>query len=110
MSEKGKRGICGDAGETTSHLCGAFGPEVDQFFSGGSNGKIYCWNGNKLAVTVDAHSGPCFTICSLEEGFISGGKDGIINLWNADCSEKIREYEINLENISEESHGTLLAG
>ena len=108
-TSEGKRGITGDNGDTTSHLCGAFGQEEGTFFSGGANGKIYCWAGNRLSRTIDAHTGPCFTICSLEEGFISGGKDGMIVLWNIDCTEKMREYEIKVENISEESHGTLLA-
>ena len=59
--------------------------------------------------TVDAHAGPCFTITSLDEGFISGGKDGIINLWSNFCDEKLKEYAISKENITEVSTGTLLA-
>ena len=107
-TSEGKRGICGDKGETTSHLCGAFGKEENRFYSGTSNGKIYVWIGTNLNNTVDAHSGPCFTITSLDEGFISGGKDGIINLWSNFCDEKLKEYAVAKDNISEDSTGTLL--
>ena len=100
----------GKNGETTTHLCGTFSQvEENEFYSGGSNGQIYCWSGNQLARTVEAHTGPCFTLCSLEEGIISSGKDGIINLWNADCSEKLKDYDIKIENIDEESPGILLS-
>ena len=51
-TSEGKRGICGDKGETTSHLCGAFGKEENRFYSGTSNGKIYVWIGTNLNNTV----------------------------------------------------------
>jgi WD40 repeat protein len=107
---EGKKGVTGGKGEITSHLCGAFGVEPGEFFSGGSNGHIYCWAGSSLLRTVSAHTGPVFTICALGEGFISGGKDGFIVLWNADCTEKLKEYEIKCENVAEDSHGILIKG
>ena len=108
-SAEGKRGICGSAGETTSHLCGTHGEDEGIFYSGGQNGKIYCWQGNQLQRVVDSHEGPVFTLCKLPEGFLSGGKNGWIYLWDQDMTEKQREYEVKAENVSDESHGPLIA-
>ena len=105
-TSEGKRGICGDKGETTSHLCGAFGKEENRFYSGTSKGSIYMWVATSLSTVIEAHTGPCFSIQALDEGFVSAGKDGIINLWSNFCDEKLKVYPIESSNLQD---GALLA-
>lgn len=63
------------------------------------------WVATSLNSVIEAHSGPCFSIQALDEGFVSAGKDGIINLWSNFCDEKLKEYPIECSNIE---NGTLL--
>jgi len=52
-------------------------------YSGGSNGKIYTWNGNSCENMMDAHKGfVCSIKCIGDDKMVSGGYDGRVCLWN----------------------------
>lgn len=81
-SLQSRKGVFGKVGEIQTQLCLAFGPNQTTY-SGTLSGDIYVWCGNNLqSVIPDAHEGPVYTLYTSEEGYASGGKDGIIKLWD----------------------------
>ena len=62
-----KRGVFGKAGPSTTMLCVVFDKERDKAHSGGANGLVYHWTGNRLTGTVRAHQGPVFAMLAVEK-------------------------------------------
>ena len=55
------------------------------------NGQVYVWKGNNQSYQLEeilpgVHNGSIFTITMLADGFISGGKDGVLRTWDANFS------------------------
>eukprot|EP00055_Hartaetosiga_balthica_P012061 m.57177 g.57177 ORF g.57177 m.57177 type:complete len:1939 (+) comp7823_c0_seq2:90-5906(+) len=57
-------------------------------FSCTQNGKVLVWDSQSHALlqSVQCHKGPVFTIHSIEHGLATGGKDGMMRLWEKDMS------------------------
>eukprot|EP00163_Fabomonas_tropica_P034258 TRINITY_DN93_c0_g1_i1.p1 TRINITY_DN93_c0_g1~~TRINITY_DN93_c0_g1_i1.p1 ORF type:complete len:2052 (-),score=797.91 TRINITY_DN93_c0_g1_i1:729-6884(-) len=92
----GKKGIFGKNGSIQTIIDTAFGPD-GTCYTGTASGAIYAWkrdpsNKNsplfKCAGAVAReggknHSGPLFGLAATRNGFISGGKDGKVLLWDS---------------------------
>jgi microtubule-associated protein-like 6 len=72
----------GDTGSTV--LCCHFGHEDGKCYTGTLNGEVYIWEDNKLVRVEKAHKGPVYAVNPFEGGFLTGGKDGILKVWNKD--------------------------
>lgn len=94
-----KRGIFGSKGKLDTMLSVAF-RKGGNVVSGSSGGLVYRWKGPNLVSTHKAHKGPVFSILSVERGFVTGGKDGTIRLWDEDFSSTLKSYSINNENLA----------
>lgn len=89
----GKGGIFGAVTKITSMLCVSFSRDGTAY-TGGANGMIHKWTGNQLSSRVKAHEGPVFAIYAVEKGFITGGKDGSVALWDATFTTCVKQYPI----------------
>ncbi|KAI8515156.1 Echinoderm microtubule-associated protein-like 5 [Branchiostoma belcheri] len=107
---KSKRGIFGKVGKMTSMLCAEFGRTEDDVYSGGANGDIYVWSGNKLVKEVEAHNGPLNSIKFIPEKgvVVTGGKDGSILQWNDNFERFLKKYNIDRFSETRDSRGVLL--
>lgn len=94
-----KRGVFGSAGKLDTMLSIAF-RKGGNAVTGASNGMVYRWTGSALASTHKAHKGPVFAILSVERGFVTGGKDGTIRLWDDDFKTTLKTYSINNANLA----------
>lgn len=64
--------------------------------SGVVSGHLYVWEGNQVSQAIVAHSSSVYALRSCESGFASGGKDGLVKLWNRDF-QVLKEF--NLTNM-----------
>ena len=54
----------------------------NQFFTGGSDGKIYQWNQSAIAGTTANSKGSVHSISMCETTLVAGGQDKTINLYS----------------------------
>eukprot|EP00960_Hanusia_phi_P028776 747591-Hanusia_phi.AAC.13 len=108
---KWENGVFGRHGRDKSHtlLCVDFvGPGIT--ITGTKNGEIFVWKGLVLVQSVQAHTGPIFSLAVTPmESFClvnSGGKDGRVGSWIYDSSLRISETFIELPN---NNHSTIRA-
>ncbi|KAJ3437639.1 echinoderm microtubule-associated protein-like elp-1 [Anaeramoeba flamelloides] len=62
--------------------------------TGNRSGDIYCWGKSDKMVTSKfrAHVGPCVVLNAINNDcFLSGGKDGKVNLWSTNSFSKIKQ-------------------
>ncbi|KAI8515105.1 Echinoderm microtubule-associated protein-like 5, partial [Branchiostoma belcheri] len=90
-----KRGIFGSAGEINSMVSVAHGGTPEDVFTGAPSGQVYVWRGNNLARTVQAHSGPCFSVKVDGHDILTAGKDGVVCVWTEGFSKCVKRYTIN---------------
>ncbi|KAH3854417.1 hypothetical protein DPMN_096959 [Dreissena polymorpha] len=102
------RGTFGKVAQNCDMLCLAFGKADGVVYSGGSDGNVFMWAGVTLQKTVKAHEGPLFAMHSLDKGFVTGGKDGIIGLWDDQFERCLKTYAIKQEALAPQSRGMLL--
>ncbi|XP_029642851.1 echinoderm microtubule-associated protein-like 6 [Octopus sinensis] len=102
------RGVFGKDSKICDMLCISFGKSVECCFSGGSDGNVFAWFGNSIQRTVKAHEGPCFAMHSLEKGFVTGGKDGNVSLWDSEFLQCLRTYSIKRSSFTKGMHGVLV--
>ncbi|KAJ6252995.1 echinoderm microtubule-associated protein-like elp-1 [Anaeramoeba flamelloides] len=65
-----------------------------KILTGNRSGDIYCWGKSDKMVTSKfrAHVGPCVVLKAINSDlFISGGKDGKVNLWSTYSLNKIKQ-------------------
>ncbi|XP_041941967.1 echinoderm microtubule-associated protein-like 5 [Alosa sapidissima] len=98
----------GSMGKTETMLCAAFGWTEDTVFSGTCSGDICIWRDMFLMKTVKAHDGPVFSMHALEKGFVTGGKDGIVVLWDETFERCLKTYAIKRAVLAPGSKGLLL--
>ena len=48
-------------------LCVVYGRSSGHTYTGGSDGRVYHWEGNSLLTAVDAHKGPLFAMQAVEK-------------------------------------------
>ncbi|KAH0503438.1 Echinoderm microtubule-associated protein-like 6 [Microtus ochrogaster] len=103
-----KRGIFGSAGKLETMMCVSYGRVEDLVFSGAATGDIFIWKDVLLLKTVKAHDGPVFAMYALDKGFVTGGKDGIVELWDDMFERCLKTYAIKRAALSTGSKGLLL--
>ncbi|XP_036071655.1 echinoderm microtubule-associated protein-like 6 isoform X3 [Oryzias melastigma] len=103
-----KRGIFGNLGRQETMMSACYGRAEDLVFSGATNGDVYIWRETTLIKTIKAHDGPVFAMCSLDKGFVTGGKDGIVELWDDMFERCLKTYAIKRAALSPSSKGLLL--
>ncbi|XP_005755867.1 echinoderm microtubule-associated protein-like 6 [Pundamilia nyererei] len=103
-----KRGIFGNLGKQETMMSACYGRSEDLVFSGATNGDVYIWRDTMLIKTIKAHDGPVFAMCSLDKGFVTGGKDGIVELWDDMFERCLKTYAIKRAVLSPSSKGLLL--
>ncbi|TNN30605.1 Echinoderm microtubule-associated protein-like 6 [Liparis tanakae] len=103
-----KRGIFGNLGKQETMMSACYGRAEDLVFSGGASGDVYVWRDTTLIKTAKAHDGPVFAMCSLDKGFVTGGKDGVVELWDDMFDRCLKTYAIKRAALSPASRGKLL--
>eukprot|EP00795_Rhopilema_esculentum_P003114 gene3114-1413_t len=98
-----KRGTFGKEGKVETMLCSSFSKTPGMVYSGASNGSVYVWENGVLKQIVEAHKGPVFSLHCLEKGFVSGGKDGVVALWDENFSRCLKTYKIAKANLEKSS-------
>ncbi|XP_059908445.1 echinoderm microtubule-associated protein-like 5 [Gadus macrocephalus] len=98
----------GSMGKTESMMCAVYGWTEEMVFSGTSSGDICIWRDLFLMKTVKAHDGPVFSMHALEKGFVTGGKDGIVALWDDTFERCLKTYAIKRSVLAPGSKGLLL--
>ncbi|CAC5398003.1 EML6 [Mytilus coruscus] len=103
------RGTLGNIAKLCDRLCIAYCRAAEICYSDGSDGNVFVWNGTTLQKTVKAHEGPLFAMHSLDKGFVTGGKDGVVGLWNYQFEQCLKTYSIKKVSVSPDSRGMLMA-
>ncbi|XP_074434711.1 echinoderm microtubule-associated protein-like 6 isoform X3 [Larus michahellis] len=103
-----KRGTFGTTGKLETMMSVSYGRIEDIVFSGAATGDIYIWKDTLLLKTVKAHDGPVFAMHALDKGFATGGKDGIVALWDDMFERCLKTYAIKRAALSASSKGLLL--
>lgn len=118
---KGKRGIFGSVGKMETMVSLEWGGEEGkEAFTGSVAGLVYRWKDARLLATLAAHTGPVFSIFPLQivadplpsrtaasesmrcgQGYLTGGKDGSVALWDADFTNCVRRYEVSQALLEE---------
>ncbi|CAH1245789.1 EML6 [Branchiostoma lanceolatum] len=90
-----RRGIFGSAGEINTMVSVAHGGTPEDVYTGAPSGQVYVWRGNNLARTVQAHSGPCFSVKVDGHDILTAGKDGVVCVWTEDFAKCVKRFTIN---------------
>ncbi|XP_036006433.1 echinoderm microtubule-associated protein-like 5 isoform X1 [Fundulus heteroclitus] len=98
----------GSMGKTETMMCAVYGWSEEMVFSGTCTGDICIWRDMFLMKTVKAHDGPVFSMHALEKGFVTGGKDGIVALWDDTFERCLKTYAIKRAVLAPGSKGLLL--
>ncbi|KAJ8309461.1 hypothetical protein KUTeg_014335 [Tegillarca granosa] len=102
------RGTFGNVAKLCDMLCVTFGKTPDICYCGGSDGNVFIWNDVTLKKVVKAHEGPLFAMHSLDKGFVTGGKDGVVGLWDDQFERCLKTYGIKNNAIAQGSRGMLI--
>ncbi|XP_055878559.1 echinoderm microtubule-associated protein-like 6 isoform X2 [Biomphalaria glabrata] len=102
------RGTLGQVAKLCDMMCVSYGKAEDICFSGGSDGQIFIWQGVTLQKAVKAHEGPVFAMHSLDKGFVTGGKDGVVGLWDDQFERSLKTYAIKRASFTQGSVGVLV--
>ncbi|TRY96368.1 hypothetical protein DNTS_033743 [Danionella cerebrum] len=103
-----RRGIFGNLGRQETMMSVCYGRSEDLVFSGATTGDVYIWKDTTLLKSIKAHDGPVFAMCSLDKGFVTGGKDGVVELWDDMFERCLKSYAIKRASLSPSSKGLLL--
>ncbi|XP_040207585.1 echinoderm microtubule-associated protein-like 6 isoform X1 [Rana temporaria] len=103
-----KRGTFGNVAKLETMMCVAYGRAEELVFSGAATGDIYIWKDIVLLKTIKAHDGPVFAMYALDKGFVTGGKDGVVALWDDMFERCLKTYAIKRSAVSSNSKGLLL--
>ncbi|XP_038072339.1 echinoderm microtubule-associated protein-like 6 [Patiria miniata] len=103
-----KRGTFGNVGKPDTMMCVSYSRSPEMTYSGGATGSIYVWQDVTLIRTVSAHQGPCFAMHSLDKGFVTGGKDGVVSLWDESIERCLKSYPIRRTSLAQGTRGVLL--
>jgi WD40 repeat protein len=91
----GKRALFGTTNAPASLLSVAFGRDGTAL-AGSAAGEIFVFPPGAVAPSarVQAHDGPVFALTTVERGFMSGGKDGTVALWDPALAACVRRYPL----------------
>ncbi|XP_048842779.1 echinoderm microtubule-associated protein-like 6 isoform X2 [Brienomyrus brachyistius] len=103
-----KRGLFGNLGKLETMMSVCYARSEELVFSGAATGDVYVWKETSLVKTLKAHDGPVFAMYSLDKGFVTGGKDGVVELWDDMFERCLKTYPIKRVALSPASKGLLL--
>nr|XP_020441832.1 echinoderm microtubule-associated protein-like 6 isoform X2 [Monopterus albus] len=103
-----RRGVFRSVGRPETMMSVCYGRSEALVFSGATTGDVYIWKEPLLLKTVKAHDGPVFAMFSLDKGFVTGGKDGVVELWDDMFDRCLKTYAIKRAALSPDSKGLLL--
>ncbi|XP_072293600.1 echinoderm microtubule-associated protein-like 6 isoform X2 [Eucyclogobius newberryi] len=103
-----RRGAFRSVGRPETMMSVCYGRTDALVFSGAATGDVYIWKEPVLLKTVKAHDGPVFAMFSLDKGFVTGGKDGVVELWDDMFDRCLKTYAIKRAALSPGSKGLLL--
>ncbi|KAM4599415.1 echinoderm microtubule-associated protein-like 6 isoform 3-T3 [Fundulus diaphanus] len=103
-----RRGAFRSVGRPETMMSVCYGRSEALVFSGAATGDVYIWKEPVLLKTVKAHDGPVFAMFSLDKGFVTGGKDGVVELWDDMFERCLKTYAIKRTSLSPGSKGLLL--
>uniref|UniRef100_A0A8C4H6J2 EMAP like 6 n=1 Tax=Dicentrarchus labrax TaxID=13489 RepID=A0A8C4H6J2_DICLA len=103
-----RRGAFRSVGRPETMMSVCYGRTEALVFSGAATGDVYIWKEPLLLKTVKAHDGPVFAMFSLDKGFVTGGKDGVVELWDDMFDRCLKTYAIKRAALSPGSKGLLL--
>ncbi|GAB6033016.1 hypothetical protein CHUAL_012208 [Chamberlinius hualienensis] len=63
-------------------------------FIGSSTGNIYEFENGELVNVIKAHDGPVFCLTFTQQGILSGGRDGVVVLWDFQIKNRIRTFPV----------------
>ncbi|KAH0502383.1 Echinoderm microtubule-associated protein-like 5 [Microtus ochrogaster] len=101
----GRKGYIGSLGKSDTMMCAVYGWTEEMAFSGTSTGDVCIWRDVFLVKTVKAHDGPVFSMHALEKGFVTGGKDGVVALWDDSFERCLKTYAIKRADLAPGSKG-----
>ncbi|XP_078516147.1 echinoderm microtubule-associated protein-like 5 isoform X2 [Lissotriton helveticus] len=104
----GRKGCIGSGAKCDTMMCAVYGWTEEMSFSGTATGDICIWRDLFLIKTVKAHDGPVFSMHALEKGFVTGGKDGVVALWDDSFERCLKTYAIKRAALAPGSKGLLL--
>jgi len=79
-----KKGIFGANKKIQPLLCGTYLYSQDTVVTGTVTGYLYLWKDRRIIRQVPGHVGPVYAIEHAELGIVTGGKDGLVKIWNRD--------------------------
>uniref|UniRef100_A0A8D3BHN0 EMAP like 6 n=1 Tax=Scophthalmus maximus TaxID=52904 RepID=A0A8D3BHN0_SCOMX len=103
-----RRGAFRSVGRPETMMSVCYGRSDALVFTGAATGDVYVWREPLLLKTVKAHDGPVFAMFSLDKGFVTGGKDGVVELWDDAFDRCLKTYAIKRAALSPGSKGLLL--
>ncbi|MBN3309055.1 EMAL6 protein, partial [Amia calva] len=103
-----KRGTFSNLGKLETMMSVCYGRTEELVYSGAATGDVYIWKDTLLLKTIKAHDGPVFAMYSLDKGFVTGGKDGVVELWDDTFERCLKTYAIKRAALSPGSKGLLL--
>ncbi|XP_038631944.1 echinoderm microtubule-associated protein-like 5 isoform X6 [Scyliorhinus canicula] len=104
----GRKGCFGTLRKTETIMCVVYGWTDEVVFSGTSTGDVYIWKDMFIIKRIKAHDGPIFSMHALEKGFVTGGKDGVVVLWDDTFERCLKTYAIKRSALAPGSKGLLL--
>ncbi|XP_068183951.1 echinoderm microtubule-associated protein-like 6 isoform X2 [Antennarius striatus] len=103
-----RRGVFRSVGRPETMMSVCYGRGETLVFSGGTTGDVYVWKEPLLLKTVKAHEGPVFAMSPLDQGFVTGGKDGVVELWDDAFERCLKTYAVKRAALAPNSKGLLL--
>ncbi|KAJ8246474.1 hypothetical protein GJAV_G00268220 [Gymnothorax javanicus] len=103
-----RRGVFGTLAKSETMMAVCYGRAEDLVFSGAATGDVFIWKDIRLVKVVKAHDGAVLAMYSLDKGFVTGGKDGVVELWDDTFERCLKTYAIKRLALSPASKGLLL--
>ena len=88
------RGVFGRRRKLQAILCGVVSNETcsgvgsSSILTGTVTGHVYQWIGRTVQSVMSAHDAPIGSITTCRDGFVTGGKDGLIKIWSHELKLK----------------------
>jgi hypothetical protein len=80
-----------------------YGKSADICYTGAGSGSVFHWKDQTIEKKIEkVHDGCIHSIYALDnwEGFITGGKDGCIVLWNDQFTTQLKKYMVDKPTIT----------
>ena len=86
------QGLFGRKTKCQPVLCGA--SHGRRLVTGSVSGHLYLWEENRVGRAIKAHESSVNVIHAIEVGYISGGKDGGVKIWDLYCNP-LKAFAVN---------------